>query len=261
MVDRSVWRCFVAACLVTLPAMAADLAPTGTLRATFLGNNPVQGRVDAATGAITGPVADLVKELARRLNVPYVIIPAPDARGVMDRLKAHTADIGFLAYDLERAAEVDYSEGYALMYNGYVVRADSEIRKSADADRAGLRIGAVKGQTQELYLSANLKNGRVQAFPTKPAAADLEKLLLSGAIDAYAANRQDVEQAAAQSPTLRVLPDNFLAVEQAIVIDKGDRSRLEPINRFLDDVRASGFVKASLERAKIAGVGVAPAKR
>lgn len=56
---------------------AADLAPTGTLRAVFLGDNPVQGRVDPKTGAITGPVADLVQELARRLKVPYKLIPAP----------------------------------------------------------------------------------------------------------------------------------------------------------------------------------------
>src|SRR4029077_11095921 len=98
--QHAVLRYLALACWM-LPAIAADLAPTGTLRATFLGNNPVQGRVEAATGAITGPVADRVKQLARRLTVPYVIIPAPDARGVMDRLKAHTADIGFLAFDQE----------------------------------------------------------------------------------------------------------------------------------------------------------------
>ena len=31
---------------------AVKLAPTGTLRAVFLGGNPVQGRVDAKTGEI-----------------------------------------------------------------------------------------------------------------------------------------------------------------------------------------------------------------
>ncbi|HUI79826.1 MAG TPA: hypothetical protein VLY24_17995, partial [Bryobacteraceae bacterium] len=80
---------------VALPVMAADLAPTGTLRATFLQDNPVQGKVDPSTGAITGPVADLVKELAQRLNVPYTILPVPNARAVMDNLKSHKADIGF----------------------------------------------------------------------------------------------------------------------------------------------------------------------
>ena len=42
---------------------ASRLAPTGTLRAAFLGTNPVQGRVNPSTGAVTGPVADLVREL------------------------------------------------------------------------------------------------------------------------------------------------------------------------------------------------------
>ena len=40
---------------------ASVLAPTGTLRAVFLGSNPVHGRVDAKTGVPTGPVPDLVR--------------------------------------------------------------------------------------------------------------------------------------------------------------------------------------------------------
>ena len=40
-----------------LSSWAAELAPTGTLRASFLGNNPTQGRVDAKTGAVSGPIA------------------------------------------------------------------------------------------------------------------------------------------------------------------------------------------------------------
>src|SRR6185503_1156486 len=46
--------------VLALPA-AAQLAPTGTLRATFIGNNPAQGRV-GANGATTGPCPDLVRE-------------------------------------------------------------------------------------------------------------------------------------------------------------------------------------------------------
>lgn len=253
------YKALVFAYVAAVPMMAADLAPTGTLRATFLGNNPVQGRVDSVTGAITGPVADLVKELAKRLNVPYIIDPAPDARGVMDRLKSHTADIGFLAYDKERAAEVDFSQPYAVMGNTYLVPADSPIQKSADADRPGKKIGAVKGQSQELYLSANLKNGKVSMFPDQPSQAELERLLLTGEIDAFGANRQRMQEAAAKSPKLRVLSDNFLAVGQAVVVEKGsDPARLEQINRFLQEVLSSGHVKASLDRAKLAGVEVAP---
>jgi len=45
---------------------SATLAPTGTLRGAFLGSNPVHGRVDAKTGLPSGPVPDLVRELARQ---------------------------------------------------------------------------------------------------------------------------------------------------------------------------------------------------
>jgi polar amino acid transport system substrate-binding protein len=254
----SAWPVLLLAVSVfAVPVTAADLAPTGTLRAAFLGANPVQGHVDAKTGAITGPVADLVQELARRLKVPYQIIPAPNAAAVIGHLKDHSADIGFLAYDATRAEQVDFSGSYALMYNTYVVRADSAIQKAADVDRPGIRVASVKGQTQQLFLSENLKNAKVIVMDTMPPLDELEKMLLNGEIEAFGANRQRMEEAAATHPKLRALPDNFSVVEQAIVIEKGDPARMEILNRFLDDVRASGFVKASLDRAHISGVGVA----
>src|ERR1700733_9679580 len=60
--------------LVTTICQAQELAPTGTLRATFLQNNPVQGRVDAKTGAVSGSAVDLTRELGRQLGVPVSIV-------------------------------------------------------------------------------------------------------------------------------------------------------------------------------------------
>src|SRR5437870_10424300 len=156
---------------------SATLAPTGTLRAVFLGDNPVQGRVDPKTGETTGPVPDLVRELARKLGVPAKIIPSPDAAAVMDSLKNHTADIGFLAYDATRAREVDFGAAYAVMLNSYLVPANSRIQKSGDVDRAGIKVAAVKGQTQELFVSSHLKNAQVKVFQTMPPQAEVERLL------------------------------------------------------------------------------------
>jgi len=119
---------FALICLLSLPAWAqspaATLAPTGTLRAVFLGGNPVQGRVDEKTGEMSGPVPDLVRELARKLGVPFKIIPAADASVVIDALKNHTADIGFLAYDETRAREVDFGAPFMVMLNSYLVPAN-----------------------------------------------------------------------------------------------------------------------------------------
>ena len=255
------WRFFLYFAALTL--QGADLAPTGTLRAAFLGLNPVQAKVDPSTGAVTGPVADLVKELAGRLNIPYKFLPEPDARHVIDALKSHDADIGFLANDPARAAEVDFSEPYLLMFNAYVVRADSAIKKTADADQTGMRVAAVRGQTQQLFLSGSLKHAAVKIFDAMPPQAELETLLASHEIDAFGLNRQRAEQAAEASPRLRALTDNFLTVEQDVIVEKDSNSnaKLAELNRFLMDVRSSGFVRESIQRAKIAGVAVATEKK
>jgi polar amino acid transport system substrate-binding protein len=177
---------------------------------------------------------------------------------VIDLLNAHTADIGFLAFDAPRAAEVDFSKPYALMQNSYIVRADSPIHKASEADRAGLRVGAAQGQSQGVYLKENLKNAQVKILPAMPSPEELQKLLIAGDLDAFGANRQRLVEVAAAHSNLRVLPDNFSAAEQSIVINKGDRSRLDGINRFIAEACATGLVKSSIDRAKLIGVDVAP---
>jgi ABC-type amino acid transport substrate-binding protein len=107
------------------------------VRATFLGNNPVQGSVDPKTDAISGPVADIVKELAHRAGVPYTITPAVGAKEVIERLNNHTADIGFLAWEAERARQVDFSVPYSLMGSTYLTPA-AVVFAIAKRDNAAL---------------------------------------------------------------------------------------------------------------------------
>ena len=250
--------------LVTLPLIAAELAPTGTLRVAFLGNNPVQAQKDPQSGEYSGPVPDLVKELARRLQVPLKLLPAPNAAAVIQHVNAREADIGFLAYDAERAAEVDYSDSYLLMGNTYLVRADSPLQKAADVDRSGTKVGAVRGQSQHTYLSGALKQASVVTFAVMPSADEMEKLLMARELDAVGANRDRMEVAqAAHASSLRVLPDNFSLVEQAVIVAKDDpakAAKIGQLNQFLAEMRKSGFVKTSIANAKLGGVEVAPEK-
>lgn len=234
-----------------------QLAPTGTLRAAFLATNPVQARIDPQTGAISGPAADMARELARRLGVQVSLMPVPDAAAVIDRVLTKQADIGFLAYEAARATQVEFSEPYLLMGNAYLVRADSKIQRSADVDRAGITVGAVKGQSQEIYVSENLKNARVRVFQATPSHEELVRMLVGGELQAFAANRQRMGDTAATSPRVRVLTDDFLKIGQAIVVPRGDTARLKEINTFVLDARRSGFVQQSITRARLTGMEVA----
>ena len=230
-------------------SLKMTLAPTGTLRAAFLGANPVQGRVDPVTGAVTGPVADLVQELAKRLGVPYRMIASANAAAVIGHLKDRSADIGFLAYEASRAAEVDFAGPYAVMLNSYVVANGSPLGKSTEADRAGLTIGAVKGQAQELFLSSQLKNARVRVFDRQPPQPEMEALFRTGELSAFAMNRQRALELDKGSSELRALPDSFLEVVQAFIVLKGDSWKRTALDSFATEMRSSGFVKASLEKA------------
>ena len=261
-------RRFLVAVLVALVAMSAmsvtsvlaqspssTLAPTGTLRGVFLGSNPVQGRVNQATGEVTGPVPDLVRELAKRIGVGSKVIPAPDAAGVIRALNDGSADIGFLAYDETRAREVDFGAPFAVMLNSYLVKAGSPIRSSADIDRAGITVAAVKGQTQELFVSRTLKTAKVRVFQTMPAQAEVERLLTSGEVDAFAINRQrSLEAEAASASKLSALSDSFLEVDQSFVVSKGSRAKLDAIAKFMGELNAAGFMQQSIDRAKLTGV-------
>jgi len=234
------------------------LAPTGTLRAVFLGSNPVHGRVDPKTGMPTGPVPDLVTELARTLKVMSTTLPAPNAAGVIAALKNGTADIGFLAYDETRAREVDFGPAFIVMHNSYLVRADSPLQKSADVDRAGVTVAAIKGQSQQLFVSRTLKQATIRVLDTMPPQSELESVLLGKGVDAFAINRQrGLDAQAASGGRLRPLPDNFLDVDQCFVVDKGAGAKLKAVEQFMRTVRQSGFMDRSIERAKLAGVSPA----
>src|SRR5262252_3423185 len=101
--------------------------PAGTLRATFIATNPVQGIVDKS-GAVRGPAADLTAALGKQLGVQAKVTPSNGVQEVLQAVKNGEADIGFLAFDPGRAAEVDYSQIYSLAQNTYMVLENSPLK-------------------------------------------------------------------------------------------------------------------------------------
>ena len=83
-------------------------------------------------------------------------------------------------------------------------------------------------------------------------------MLMAGEIDAFGANRQRRTTVAKSMPGYRVLPDNLYGVPQTVIVPKGKPSVLIAVNRFIDEARASGFLKAAIERSGVIGVEVAP---
>jgi polar amino acid transport system substrate-binding protein len=238
-------------------AATSELVPTGTLRATFIAANPVQAIIDAKTGAIKGPADELTRELGKRLGVPVKVTPANGVPGVLASVKNGEADIGYLAFDPGRAVEVDYSQIYSLAQNTYMVLQNSPLKSVADIDRPGIRLGTTQGDTGDLYLTRTLKN--VEFKRSKDGNMDVAiQMLRNGEIDAYGTNRQRLYELAQRNPGLRLLPDNFYGVPQAIIVKKGNAALLAVVDRMLDEARTSGLVAAAIKNAGLIGVDVAP---
>ena len=241
------------------PTLADDraLAPGGTLRAVYLASNPAQAVQDRATGAIRGASADLARELGRRINMPVEIRPVADPKAVIDAVSGGGADIGFVAFAPERVGTVEFSQVYMLVRQSFLVREDSRIRAVADIDRKDQKIAGTFNDSITLFMKRKFKNATLREIANDP--AEIKRLLLAKEIDAFGANRQRLTNLMKDTPGLRLLPDSLFGVPQTIIVPKGKAEVLAAVNRFIDDVRASGFLKTAIESSGVVGLEAAPA--
>jgi polar amino acid transport system substrate-binding protein len=238
-------------------SLASDIAPTGTLRAAYLGNNPAQAVRDPASGEIRGASADLARELGRRINAPVTLIPSTTPQAVIDAVSKGDADIGFVAYAPSRTGTVAFSQTYMLVRQSFLVPQNSPIQSVADIDQPGRRISGGKGDSITLFLARTLKQAKLIETDNTP--ADTKQKFANGEIDAFGANRQRLTNMAAEMRGYRLLPDNIFDVPQTIIVSKDKPEVLAEINQFINEVRDSGFLAAAIERSRIPGVEVAPA--
>jgi len=251
------WAALTLILLYASAALASDIAPTGTLRAAYLANNPAQAVRDPASGEIRGASADLARELGQRLNAPVTLIPSTSPQAVIEAVSKGEADIGFVAYAPSRTGTVAFSQTYMLVRQSFLVPENSPIRSVAEIDQPGRRIAGGKGDSITLFLARTLKQAKLIETDNSP--ADTKQKFADGEIDAFGANRQRLTNMAAEMPGYRLLPDNIFDVPQTIIVPKDKPEVLAEVNRFIDDVRASGFLLAAIERSHIPGVVVAPA--
>ena len=237
------------------PAAANDVAPTGTLRAAYLGTNPAQAVRDPATGEVRGPSYELARELASRLKVPLDFKPIAGPPAVIEAVRSGQADIGFVAYEATRLGTVDFSQIYMLVRQSFLVPDDSPIKAIADIDRAGQKIGGTVNDSITLCMKRILK----QATVVELAAAELSKALSARTIDALGANRQRLTTLSKATPGTRLLPDDLFNVPQNIVVPKDRPAALAAVNALIDEARASGLLQKAIEHGGAIGVSLAPA--
>ncbi|WP_240655422.1 ABC transporter substrate-binding protein [Paraburkholderia phosphatilytica] len=237
------------------PAITKLFAPTGTLRASINLGNPVLATLDPATGKPVGVSVDLATEFAKRLGVPLELVAVKSAAASVDNVDHDQADIGFFAVDPKRGDEISFTRPYVLIEGFYLVRDASPIKTNDQVDRAGVTVAVGKGSAYDLYLSRELHHATIVRIPTSPAVV---QSFMDQHLDVAAGVKQQLEADAAQTSGLRLLDQRFMVIRQAVGVPKArGNDAAAYLSQFVEAMKASGFVAASLARHHIAGATVA----
>jgi polar amino acid transport system substrate-binding protein len=236
------------------PAVLADLAPAGKLRAVINLGNPVLARRDGDAEP-QGVSVDLARELARRLNVQLQLLPVPTATRAVEAIKSAQCHIGFVAIDPARAVDMDYTAPYVLIEGAYLVPRRSSITSNEGVDRDGVQVVVGAGSAYDLYLSRTLKHARIVRAPTSAAVVDT---FLAGHDDVAAGVRQQLEADAGRVGGVRLLDGHFMVIAQAMALPKGRSAGARYLAEFVEEMKRSGFVARALASHGIEGAAVAP---
>ena len=223
-------------------AVVADLARTGVLRASINLGNPVLAQ---GTGqAPAGVTVDLSREIAARLGVPVALACFDAARKSFEALRTGAADIGFLAIEPARQAEVWFTAPYVLIEGVYAVPAGSPIMTAAEIDRPGVRIGVKEGSAYDLYLTRTLTHAEVVR------GGDAVDVFREHHLDAVAGIRQPLTRLVAGDPALRLAEPRFMQIRQAAAttLDRSPAAKAF-LRALIEDLKAAGFIASALARS------------
>ena len=240
-------------------AVLRDLAPSGVMRVAYNYNNRNNAALNPVTGALTGPGIDMSCKLATGTHAQFVAVPYAGVPPLLAGLANGDWDAAFAFDQTLEPPGVTAAVPHIAVENTYLVRGDAPFQRVADVDAPGVRISVAEGSSPDIFLSRTLKYATLVRTPTTPQALDL---LRTGQVDAFAGGRGPQVIAFIACCGGRLLPDNFLIANLAIVVPDTTRGHsgagLEYIDEFVDWAKTSGLVQVAIDRAKQGGSDVTP---
>jgi polar amino acid transport system substrate-binding protein len=223
-------------------AIVHDLAPTGVLRASInLGNPVLAGGTDDAPSGVT---VDLAVEIARRLGVPAELHCFDAARKSFEALHTGVADLGFLAVEPEREADLVFTAPYVVIEGVFVVPADSTVHTTQDVDRHGVRVGVKRGSAYDLHLTRSLATAEVVRGDEGLDA------FTDGGLEVGAGIRQPVTAWLGSHPGYRLVEPAFMQIRQAVATARSHQAMsVDFLRETVQELVGSGFVREALRRA------------
>ena len=233
----------------------SELAPTGVLRAGINMGNFLLVTGKGAAGDPQGVAPDLAAEIAKRLGVPVAYVQFERPSQLADAAGTNNWDIGLIGAEPQRAEKITFTPAYCEIEATYLVPAGSPISSIADVDRPGVRIATRRGAAYCLWLERNIKQAKLLLSDS---ADGPFKQFVAEQLEAYASLRPQLLTDVNKLAGSKILPGNFMTVQQAIGTEKKNAAGAAFLRDFIAEAKSSGLVARLIEKHRVVGLSVAP---
>jgi polar amino acid transport system substrate-binding protein len=234
--------------------IVAELAPKGVLRAGINMSNFLLVTGKTASGDPQGVAPDMAAEIARRLGVPVAYVPFERPSKLADAAGTDAWDIGLIGAEPQRAEKITFTPAYCEIEATYLVPANSPIADVAAVDRPGVRITVRRGAAYDLWLERNIKQATVLRSDSADGPFDQ---FVGEKLEAYAALKPALLKDREKLPGSKILPGNFMTVQQAIGTEKKNAAGAAYLRDFVAEAKKSGLVAQLIEKHRVQGLSVA----
>lgn len=245
----------LAGCAATAPTVSptakSELAPGGTMRMAIITGNSLHAVPGTSGVNMKGLAPDIGRELARSLGATFNPVGYVTAAALLEGGKKGEWDVAFVGYSPDRLADMEFTPVVINGENTYLVRDGSTLRSVADVDREGITVATSERTAQEVHLRKTLKRAKVVSFRSQD---ETIAAVMAGRADAAAGNRHSMVEARKGIAGARLLDGSFLDLPYVVAVKKGRTAGAAYATDFVQYLKASGELAATVSRANLSGV-------
>jgi polar amino acid transport system substrate-binding protein len=226
---------------------ASEIAPGGKLRVGTIAITVI--------GGVAEPVARFI---GQKLGAAVELVMYPNPEAYLQSFGKGEWDIVIAARVLI-PAEADSIADLWVISLVYVAAPGKEFPDIASVDKAGVKIGVIRGVPSDRVLTREIKAAEIVRIPLSPTiAADAADLLRSHKADVFGADSGVGYRIAEALPGATIVPGAFAMVRVAAALPKGRSAAAQAaLATILDEAKQSGVVQKAIDAKGLKGVNVA----
>lgn len=206
-------------------------------------------------GNVAGVTVDLSMAASEWFRIPFEIVEYPSSGAIVEAAGDDEWDATFIPVDTARKEWVDYGPNYVLGGSTFLVRAESSVHVMEDVDAVGVRVVGIENTATLRSVRRVLMRSDVRGVSNL---GDALAVLAGGEVDALALGRESLRSLLPLFPGARILDGDYHATGTAVAVPKGREAALAALVDFVEQMKASGSLRAILDKNGMSHIEVAP---